>query len=344
MGARSIDQARLHDFISAMPKAELHLHIEGTLEPEMMTTLARRNGVTLPYASVEAIRAAYRFNSLQDFLNLYYIGMSVLRTREDFYDLAFAYLQKAAAQNVTHVEIFFDPQGHTGRGVSFDTVLSGLTDALDNGRRDLGITSRLIMCFLRHLPEEQAFDTLQHACRCKEHIFGVGLDSTEKLHPPSEFARVFAEARKQGFVPVAHAGEEGPASYVCEAIDVLKVQRIDHGNRALEDPALVARIARERIPLTVCPLSNRALQSCPDLTLHPLKRMLAAGLLVTVNSDDPSYFGGYVNENFLAIQQALSLTEADIVTLARNSFIASFLPDPDKAASLAAFDAFQARW
>jgi adenosine deaminase len=344
MGARSIDQARLHDFISAMPKAELHLHIEGTLEPEMMMTLARRNGVTLPYASVEAIQAAYRFNSLQDFLDLYYIGMSVLRTREDFFDLAFAYLQKVAAQNVTHVEIFFDPQGHTGRGVSFDTVLSGLTDALDKGRRDFGITSRLIMCFLRHLPEEQAFDTLAQACRCKEHIFGVGLDSTEKLHPPSEFARVFAEARKQGFVPVAHAGEEGPASYVCEAIDVLKVQRIDHGNRALEDPALVDRIARQRIPLTVCPLSNRALQSCPDLTVHPLKRMLAAGLLVTVNSDDPSYFGGYVNDNFLAIQQALSLTEADIVTLARNSFMASFLPDPDKAASLAAFDAFQARW
>jgi adenosine deaminase len=343
-GARSIDQARLHDFISAMPKAELHLHIEGTLEPEMMMTLARRNGVTLPYASVEAIRAAYRFGSLQDFLDLYYIGMSVLRTRQDFFDLAFAYLQKVAAQNVTHVEIFFDPQGHTGRFVAFDTVLSGLTDALDKGRRDFGITSRLIMCFLRHLPEEQAFDTLAQACRCKAHIFGVGLDSTEKGHPPSEFARVFAEARKQGFVPVAHAGEEGPASYVCEAIDLLKVQRIDHGNRALEDPALVSRIARERIPLTVCPLSNRALQSCPDLTLHPLKRMLAAGLLVTVNSDDPSYFGGYVNENFLAIQQALSLTENDIVTLARNSFIASFLPDPDKAASLAAFDAFQARW
>jgi adenosine deaminase len=327
-----------------MPKAELHLHIEGTLEPEMMVALARRNGVTLPYATVEAIREAYRFSSLQDFLDLYYIGMSVLLHRQDFFDLAFAYLEKAASQNVTHVEIFFDPQGHTERGIAFDTVLSGLTDALDKGRRDFGITSKLIMCFLRHLPEEQAFDTLKQACRCKEHIFGVGLDSTEKGHPPSEFARVFAEARKEGFVPVAHAGEEGPPAYVCEAIDVLQVRRIDHGNRAMEDPALTARIAHEQIPLTVCPLSNRALQTCPDLTLHPLKRMLAAGLLVTVNSDDPSYFGGYVNENFVAVQEALALTEAEIARLARNSFVASFLPDAEKAAALAAFDAFHAKW
>jgi adenosine deaminase len=327
-----------------MPKAELHLHIEGTLEPEMMVALAQRNGVTLPYASVEAIREAYRFSSLQDFLNLYYTGMSVLLHRQDFFDLAFAYLEKVAAQNVTHVEIFFDPQGHTERGIAFDTVLSGLTDALDKGRRDFGITSKLIMCFLRHLPEEQAFDTLKQACRCKEHIFAVGLDSTEKGHPPSEFARVFAEARKEGFVPVAHAGEEGPPAYVCEAIDVLQVRRIDHGNRAMEDPALTARIAREQIPMTVCPLSNQALQTCPDLTLHPLKRMLAAGLLVTVNSDDPSYFGGYINENFVAVQESLALTEAEIATLARNSFVASFLPDGEKAAALAAFDAFQAKW
>src|SRR3984957_17651446 len=276
-----MDQARLHRFISAMPKAELHLHIEGTLEPEMMMALARRNGVTLPYADVEAIRGAYSFNSLQDFLDLYYAGMSVLQTRQDFFDLAYAYLTRMAEQNVRHVEIFFDPQGHTGRGVAFDTVLSGLTDALDKGRRDLGITSKLIMCFLRPLPEEQAFDTLRHACRCKEHIFAVGLDSTERGHPPSQFARVFAEARREGFVPVAHAGEEGPPAYVCEAIDILGVQRIDHGNRALEDPALTSRIARERIPLTVCPLSNQALQTCPDLTLHPLKKMLEKDLLVT---------------------------------------------------------------
>ena len=327
-----------------MPKAELHLHIEGTLEPEMMMTLARRNGVTLPYGSVEAIREAYRFSSLQDFLDLYYTGMSVLRTRRDFFDLAFAYLEKVAAQNVTHVEIFFDPQGHTERGIAFDTVLSGLTDALDKGRRDFGITSKLILCFLRHLPEEQAFDTLKQACRCKEHIFAVGLDSTENGHPPSKFARVYAEARKEGFVPVAHAGEEGPPAYVSEAIDALGIQRIDHGNRAMEDPALVDRIAHEQIPMTVCPLSNRALQTCPDLTVHPLKRMLAAGLLVTVNSDDPAYFGGYVNENFVAVQVALSLNKSEIATLARNSFVGSFLSDGEKARALTAFDAFQARW
>src|ERR1700733_4603303 len=346
MGSRSnpIDQARLHRFVAAMPKAELHLHIEGTLEPEMMMRLAERNNIVLPYDSVEAIRDAYHFTSLQDFLDLYYTGMSVLRGREDFFDLAFAYLEKVAAQNVTHAEIFFDPQGHTDRGISFDTVLSGLTDALDKGRRDFGITSRLIMCFLRHLPEDQAFDTLRQARRCKEHIFAVGLDSTEKGHPPSKFTRVFAEARREGFVPVAHAGEEGPPSYVCEAIDILRVRRIDHGNRALEDAALTARIARERIPLTVCPLSNRALRSCPDLTRHPLRLMLAAGIVATVNSDDPAYFGGYVNENFLAIQQALCLTEPEIATLARNSYAASFLPDAEKSAALQRFDAFHAKW
>jgi adenosine deaminase len=327
-----------------MPKAELHVHIEGTLEPEMMMTLAQRNGVRLPYANVEAIREAYRFTSLQDFLDLYFAGMSVLWKRQDFFDLAHAYLEKVAAQNVTHAEMFFDPQGHTERGVSFDTVLAGLTDALDKGQRDFGITSKLIMCFLRHLPEEEAFDTLSQACRCKEHIFAIGLDSTEKGHPPSKFARVYAEAVKEGFVPVAHAGEEGPPAYVYEAMDVLRVRRIDHGNRALEDPALVARIVHEKIPLTVCPLSNRALQSCPDLTQHPLKRMLEAGLLATVNSDDPSYFGGYVNENFVAIQEALSLTEPEIVTLARNSFVASFLPDRAKATALEKFESFHSKW
>lgn len=326
-----------------MPKAELHLHIEGTLEPEMMMRLANRNNVPLPYASIDEIRAAYRFNALQDFLDIYYRGMSVLLHREDFFDLAFAYLEKSAEQNVTHVEIFFDPQGHTARGVSFDTVLSGLTDALDKARRDFGITSKLIMCFLRHLPEDEAFETLTHACRCKEHIFAIGLDSTEQGHPPSKFARVFAEARKEGFVPVAHAGEEGPPAYVTEAIDILKVQRIDHGNRCLENPSLVERIAKAKLPMTVCPLSNRALQTCPDLTRHPLKRMLTAGLLVTVNSDDPAYFGGYVNENFIAISNALSLTQDEIATLARNSFVASFMTDADKAAALQTFDAFYAK-
>lgn len=343
-GEPIVDQANIHRFIAEMPKAELHLHIEGTLEPEMMMTLAARNGVILPYDSAEAIQAAYRFGSLQDFLDLYYLGMSVLRTRRDFHDLAFAYLAKAASQNVTHAEIFFDPQGHTERGIAFDTVLCGLTDALDRARREFGISTRLIMCFLRHLPEDQAFDTLAQACRCKDHIFAVGLDSTEQGHPPSKFARVFAEARKQGFVPVAHAGEEGPAGFVAEAVDVLRVRRIDHGNRALEDPALVARLVRDAIPMTVCPLSNQALQSCPDLTRHPLRRMLEAGLLVTVNSDDPSYFGGYVNENFVAVQDALSLTMREVATLGRNSFLASFLPERDKAAALATFDRFQSKW
>lgn len=327
-----------------MPKAELHLHIEGTLEPEMMMTLAQRNGVTLPYPSVDAIRRAYRFKSLQEFLDLYYTGMSVLLGRQDFFDLTFAYLGKVAAQNVTHVEIFFDPQGHTARGVGFDTVLSGITDALDQARRDFGVTSKLIMCFLRHLPEEQAFDTLKQACRCKEHIFAVGLDSTEVGHPPAKFARVYKEARRNGFAAVAHAGEEGPPAYVQEAIDILQVNRIDHGNRAMEDPALIAQLAQQRMPMTVCPLSNQALQTCPDLTLHPLRRMLAAGLLVTVNSDDPAYFGGYLNENFLAIQHALALTENEIATLARNSFQSSFLSQNEKAAALATFDAFHVKW
>ena len=327
-----------------MPKAELHLHIEGTLEPEVMMRLAQRNAVALPWASVAAIRAAYHFGSLQDFLDLYYTGMSVLRAREDFFDLAFAYLEKMARQNVTHVEIFFDPQAHTDRGVSFDTVLSGLTDALDKARHDFGITSKLIMCFLRHLPEEQAFDTLGHACRCKQHIFGIGLDSTERGNPPSKFARVFAEARREGFVAVAHAGEEGPAAYVREALDVLGIRRIDHGNNTLDDPELTERVARDRIPLTVCPLSNQALRSCPDLTRHPLRRMMQHGLLVTVNSDDPAYFGGYLNENFIAVQQALDLTEEEIATLGRNSFLASFLPDREKADAVARFDAFRATW
>lgn len=343
-GNQAIEQTGLQRFIAAMPKAELHLHIEGTLEPALLMALAARNGLRLPYGTMEAVRDAYRFSSLQDFLDLYYTGMSVLLTRQDFFELGFAYLEKVATQNVTHVEIFFDPQGHTERGVSFDTVLSGLTDALDKARRDFGMTGRLIMCFLRHLPEDAAFETLTHACRCKEHIFAVGLDSTEKGNPPEKFSRVFSQARRDGFAAVAHAGEEGPPAYVQQALNVLRIQRIDHGNRAMEDAALVAHIARARIPMTVCPLSNQALQVCPDLRQHPLKRMLDAGLLVTVNSDDPAYFGGYVNENFLAVQQALSLTRDEVATLGRNSFVASFLPERDKAERLAAFDAFAAKW
>lgn len=328
-------------FIRGMPKAELHLHIEGTLEPDMMMALARRNGVTLPFQTVDEIRTAYQFGSLQDFLDLYYAGMSVLKTRQDFFDLAFAYLTRMHAENVRHVEIFFDPQGHTERGVSFDTVLGGLADALDRARRDYGISSRLIMCFLRHLSEEQAFETFHHACKCKDVIFGIGLDSSEKGHPPSKFSRVYKAAREEGFVPVAHAGEEGPPAYVCEAIDDLKVRRIDHGNRALEDPALVARIVREQIPMTVCPLSNKRLQVCPDLKQHPLRKMLDAGVIATVNSDDPSYFGGYITDNFLAISDALHLTRHEIETLGRNAFIASFMTETEKQVALDRFEAYR---
>lgn len=330
----------LSRFIAEMPKAELHLHIEGTLEPELMMNLATRNNVTLPYATIEDIRRAYEFNCLQDFLDVYYLGMSVLQKREDFLDLAWAYLEKMAAQNVTHVEVFFDPQGHTARGIAFDTVLSGLTDAFDKARRDFGITSKLIMCFLRHLSEDEAFDTLEHACACKGHIHGVGLDSSENGHPPSKFKRVFAEARRQGFTPVAHAGEEGPPSYVVEALDDLRIERIDHGNRALEDASLVKRIADSGMAMTVCPLSNKRLQVVPDLKDHPLRHMLKAGICATINSDDPSYFGGYLNDNYLAVAEALNLSHSEIEQLARNSFIGSFMNETDKRVAVAQFDEF----
>lgn len=331
-------------FVTGMPKAELHLHIEGTLEPEMMMEFARRNRVNLPYSSVDDIKAAYQFGSLQDFLDVYYAGMSVLVTRQDFFELTFAYLTRMHREHVRHVEIFFDPQGHTDRGISFDTVVGGIADALDRGRREYGMSSRLIMCFLRHLSEESAFEMFHHACRCKDVIFGIGLDSSEKGHPPSKFSRVYKAARDAGFVPVAHAGEEGPAAFVCEALDDLKVARIDHGNRALEDPALVARLAREHIPLTICPLSNKRLQVCPDLTRHPLRRMLEAGLIATINSDDPSYFGGYLTDNFLAISDALQLNRSEIETLGRNAFIGSFMTDAEKQSALNAFDTYSNRF
>jgi adenosine deaminase len=334
----------LNRFIGAMPKAELHLHIEGTLEPEMMIALAYRNGIRLPYANVEAVRRAFAFGSLQDFLDVYYAGMSVLVTSRDFFDLAFAYLSRMHAQNVRHVEIFFDPQGHTARGVSFDTVLSGLVDALERAKHDFGISSKLIMCFLRHLPEEEAFSTLKDACRCRDHIFAIGLDSSEKGHPPSKFSRVYREARQQGFVAAAHAGEEGPPAYVCEALDDLEVKRIDHGNRALEDPYLVQRLVNDQVPMTVCPLSNQRLQVCPDLTQHPLRRMLKSGLLVSVNSDDPSYFGGYITENFIAIQSALDLERSEIIQLGRNAFKSSFMADAEKQSALDQFDDFVERF
>lgn len=325
-------------FIAALPKAELHLHIEGSLEPELMVALAERNGVSIPFASVEEVRAAYDFSNLQDFLDIYYQGMAVMLTEQDFFDLTAAYLDRAHADGVRHVEIFFDPQGHTGRGVAFETVIDGITRALADGEARLGITSKLIMCFLRHLSEAEAEATLDQALPHLDKIAGVGLDSSENGHPPAKFARVFARARGLGLKLVAHAGEEGPAAYVHEALDLLGVDRIDHGNRSLDDPALVARLAAERTCLTVCPLSNLKLCVVDDIAAHPLRAMLDAGLVATVNSDDPAYFGGYVNANFVAVAKALDLSRNQLVQLARNSFTGSFLSADEQAPHLAAID------
>ena len=325
--------------IARLPKAELHLHIEGTLEPELLFALAERNGVAIPFASVDEVRAAYSFSNLQDFLDIYYQGMAVLLTEQDFYDLTWAYLERAHADTVRHVEIFFDPQGHTERGVPFATVIGGITRALDDGQERLGISHRLILCFLRHLDEAAAEATLDEALPYLERIHGVGLDSSELGHPPSKFARVFARARGLGLHVTAHAGEEGPPEYVREALDLLKVERIDHGNRALEDDGLVARIAAEGLTLTVCPLSNLKLCVIPAMAQSPVKAMLDRGLKVTINSDDPSYFGGYVNANYRAVAEALDLSLDEIVTLARNSFAGSFLPAEAKARHLAAVEA-----
>lgn len=332
----------LKAFAQGLPKAELHLHLEGSLEPELMFALAQRNGVAIPFDSVEAVRAAYSFSNLQDFLDIYYQGAGVLITAQDFHDLTFAYLERAAGDAVRHVEVFFDPQTHTDRGVAFATVIEGITSALARGERQLGITSGLILCFLRHLSEDAAFETLAAAEPYLDRLLGVGLDSSEVGHPPSKFTRVFAAARAQGLKLFAHAGEEGPPAYVNEALDLLGVDRIDHGNRALEDEALVARIAREGLTLTVCPLSNKALCVCPDLTQHPLKRMLDLGLRATVNSDDPAYFGGYVGANYAAVIDALPLTKGDLVTLAKNSFAGSFLPEPEKARRIAEVEGYAA--
>jgi len=327
-------------FIAGLPKAELHLHIEGSLEPELMFELAQRNNVAIPFASVEEVRAAYAFSNLQDFLDIYYQGMGVLHTEQDFYDLTAAYCVRADADNVRHIEIFFDPQGHTSRGVAFATVIAGITRALDDARTTYGMTSKLILCFLRHLSEADAEATLDEALPYLDRIAGVGLDSSEVGHPPSKFERVFARAKGLGLKIVAHAGEEGPPAYVHEALDLLKVDRIDHGNRSLEDDALVKRLAGESMTLTVCPLSNLKLCVVRDIADHPLKTMLDAGLHATVNSDDPSYFGGYVNANYLAVADALDLSRADLVTLARNSFTGSFLGDAEKARHLPAIDAY----
>jgi len=330
----------LPDFIRGLPKAELHLHIEGSLEPEQMFAFAGRNGIALPFASVEALRAAYAFAKLQDFLDIYYQGADVLRTEADFRDLALAYFRRVAADGARHVELFFDPQTHTSRGIPFAVAAEGLLAGMAQAERELGVSSKLILCFLRHLDEDAAFATLREAEPWLDRIVGVGLDSSEVGHPPSKFAGVFRAARERGLKLVAHAGEEGPPAYVREALDLLHVDRIDHGNRALEDAELVRRLAREAMTLTVCPLSNLKLCVVGDLADHPLKRMLQLGLKATVNADDPAYFGGYLAENWIAVSQALGLTREDLVTLAKNSFTGSFLAPEEVARHLAAIDAY----
>lgn len=313
-----------------LPKAELHLHIEGTFEPELIFAIAERNKLALPYANVDALRAAYEFTDLQSFLDVYYAGMNVLRTEQDYVDLARAYFARAAAQNVRHAEIFFDPQAHTDRGVPLPVVISGLSQALSDAERDFGVTGHLIACFLRDKPAQEAMATLEALLPYRERIVAVGLDSAERDNPPEKFHTVFERARAEGFLTVAHAGEEGPPAYVWQALDVLKVARVDHGVRSLEDPKLVERLVRQRTPLTVCPLSNVRLHVVPSLSAHPLKRMLQSGLVATVNSDDPAYFGGYVGENFEQTASALQLSDDEIVTLVKNSFEASFIDDTRK--------------
>lgn len=334
----------IKEFIEGLPKTELHLHIEGSLEPELMFELAKRNHIDLPFATVEDVRAAYEFSELQDFLDIYYQGMGVLQTEQDFYDLTMAYLTKVHAQNVIHVEIFFDPQGHTDRGVSFETVVSGISRALETGEAKYGVTSRLIMCFLRHLDELSAERTLDTALSFKTKIHGVGLDSSEMGHPPSKFKNVFARAKSEGFLLVAHAGEEGPPAYVIEALDILHIDRLDHGNRSLEDDALTRRLAESQIALTVCPLSNYKLAGVTDMTKHPLRQMLDKGLNATINSDDPAYFGGYMTENYLAVAEALNLTKAEIATLARNGVDATFCTAAEKKALHEKLDPYLAKW
>jgi len=330
------------DLCAAIPKAELHLHIEGTLEPELMFELAKRNGVRLRFPSVEAVRRAYQFTSLQSFLDIYYEGAKVLLQERDFYDLTWAYLERAHADGVRHAEIFFDPQTHTDRGIPFGTVVAGIRGALADAGQALRMSSRLILCFLRHLPAEAAMATLDAALPYKDALAAVGLDSSEVGHPPRKFAAVFERARSEGLPAVAHAGEEGPPEYIWEALDVLQARRIDHGVRCLEDPRLVERLRAEHIPLTVCPLSNVKLRVFETIADHNLKRLLAEGLCVTVNSDDPAYFGGYVAANYRAAEEGLGLSREDLLTLARNSFRASFLAPGEKHARLAEVDQFEA--
>jgi len=330
--------------IQDIPKAELHIHIEGSLEPELMFEIAERNGLALPFSSLDEVRRAYEFTDLQSFLDIYYQGMRVLLHEEDFYDMTWAYLKRAHAQNVRHVEIFFDPQAHTDRGVPFQTVLTGIHQALITGRQQLGLSTGLILCFLRHLPAEAAMETLRQALPFKDWILGVGLDSSEIGHPPEKFTQVFDRAREEGFLTVAHGGEEGPPEYIWQALHLLKVSRLDHGVRCIEDPQLVETLVARQIPLTVCPLSNVKLRVFNTLAEHNLKRLLDLGVCVTVNSDDPAYFGGYIAENFLAAQEALNLDPNDIYRLVRNSFQASFLDQREKQSLLDELDNFMLRY
>ena len=331
---KPVEPARLPDLLRAMPKAELHIHIEGSLEPELIFALAQRNGVMIPYSSVEALRSAYAFSNLQSFLDIYYAGASVLLKEQDFYDMAYAYFVKAAADNVVHAELFFDPQTHTARGVSMQTVVTGLHRACVDAQKNLNVSGLLIMCFLRHLSEQDAFETLEQALPYQDKIIGIGLDSGEVGNPPEKFARVFERCRTLGFRLVAHAGEEGPPAYVWTALDVLKVERIDHGVQSSQDAALMQRLAASGIALTVCPLSNLKLCVFPDLASHNLPQLLAAGLAATINSDDPAYFGGYLNENFTQTFAATGLGAEHAYTLARNSFNASFVDESAKRRSI----------
>ena len=320
----------MKELIAKLPKAELHLHIEGTLEPELMFKLAQKNNITIPYKSIEEVKKAYNFTSLQSFLDIYYAGANVLITASDFFDLTWAYLLTCKAQNVCHVEIFFDPQTHTKRGISFKTIVEGITQALEKAESELGISSFLILCFLRHLSEAEAFETLKASLPFKEKILGVGLDSSEVGHPPSKFQKVFEAAAKEGYKIVAHAGEEGDSSYIWEAINLLHVNRIDHGIRCDEDAKLVEFLIEKQIPLTVCPLSNVKLKAVKSMQEHNILKLLRQGVLVTVNSDDPAYFGGYMNENYEAISEHLEVSKEELKTLAKNSFKASFLSEEQK--------------
>jgi adenosine deaminase len=332
----------LADFIRGLPKAELHLHIEGSLEPEQMFEFARRNKVELPFKTIEEVKAAYAFSNLQDFLDIYYQGANVLKTEADFHDLGMAYFRRVAADGARHAEIMFDPQTHTDRGLPFSIAIEGLLSAMKTAEAELGVTSRLLMSFLRHLSEEAAFETLKSAEPWLDRIVAVGLDSSEVGHPPEKFERVFAAAHQLGLKRIAHAGEEGPPPYVWQALDLLKVDRIDHGNRSLEDETLVRRLVDDAMTLTVCPLSNLKLCVVGDMIDHPLKRMLSLGLRATINSDDPAYFGGYLHDNWMAAATHLGLTRDDLASLARNSFTGAFLPREQKAAHLAEIDAYLA--